>query len=222
MRVPNFPTDPRRLRYHASKTEVMIRIGHTDQCDALREEIDRYGFCLVSQLVSPAQMRTLIAEALNLFEQSEHCVADTGLEHNVFVTALGPQALHYLSEGPVLYALNDLFGRPYRLCKEASGYLYYLDDGFLDPHLDEIPGEHPVATVSYLYSEVCEQSIAPELHVYSNGPSPNQTPTRTFATQPGSVLIGRGTEYWHGRGSGSTKPGKMIAITGSFCSAPSF
>jgi Rps23 Pro-64 3,4-dihydroxylase Tpa1-like proline 4-hydroxylase len=180
-------------------------------------QLESIGFCEVAAALDPEGLERLRAEAVRQFENVYYSRSDEGLAYQAYIADFGPEATTYLNSPRMLSLLRSLCGRAYRLENSKSCYTYYLEGCYLAPHRDVIPGERAISVLTYLWAEGDSGSPTSGLRLDIFGPRGNThgSITASIATREGSLVLGYGTEVWHGRPPLAPSE-RVIVINGSY------
>lgn len=189
--------------------------GDSTSFHSARHQLSHCGFCLLLNFLEPRLLDDLREEAVGAFENALFSQRDGDLAYEAYMADLGPVARHYLQSQVMLDLVKSLTGFDYELVGGRSCYTYYLEGGFLSPHLDRIEGDKPFTVLTYIWVEDAQIGGGGlYLDVYSERSSA-LSPFVSIPTLEGSVVLGHGSMVRHGRQRLSEKQ-KLIVVNGSF------
>lgn len=195
---------------------AMFRMIGSNEFAELKERIQAFGFAAIPDALLQDQFAELQQEAISYFDRAFYAEAHEKLDYRAHIADFGPVADAYVRSCELGALLEAVFGRAYTICPEKSCYTYFVDDGYLAPHLDDIPGTNPVSVITYLWAETASSDKRDlQLHIHSDGNLPSSAPTISLETAEATIVCGFGTRFWHGRTVPSVER-KVIAVTGSF------
>lgn len=185
--------------------------------EIVRSQLDSTGFCEVPSALAPLSLSDLQSEAVAQFDGALHSRSDRGLSYEAYIADLGSVGAAYVRSPSMLALLQLVFGRGYALDASKSCYTYYLEGCFLAPHRDDIPGPKAVSVLTYLWAESGPRDGAtgPRLDIFSRAQDARGPLTASIATREGSLVMGYGTEFWHGRPQLGPSE-KVIVMNGSY------
>jgi Rps23 Pro-64 3,4-dihydroxylase Tpa1-like proline 4-hydroxylase len=180
----------------------------------LKTQLADLGFCEFPDALGREKFERLRREAIDQFDHAFFSESRDGLVYEAYIADFGPEAKAYLGSPDMQDLLTGLIGRPYALDAGKSCFTYYLEGGFLEPHLDDIAGEEPLSVLTYLWAgsdDPARHDSGLKLNLYQAG----NEPSFVFQTREASLLIGFGTRVRHGRPRLRASE-KVIVINGSF------
>jgi hypothetical protein len=151
------------------------------------------------------------------FDSAYYSSSRAGLEYEAYIADFGPAANGFLNSAAMQSLLEAVVRGRYALDSSKSCYTYYFGGGHLAPHLDDIPGQRPISVLTYLLAagdgEHPDSGL--NLDVYERMvPVPGARQCR-IATRETSIVLGYGTEVWHGRRALRSEE-KVIVMNGSY------
>lgn len=189
-----------------------------DALNRLRGEVAAFGFGLIPDALDAAALQGLLAEAQGLAPSAVAAEqSDSSFNYRARLHPLGPIAEGLLDGDWVRRALSFAFpDATWALARERSSYTYYAEGDYLDPHLD-LPAEScDVTIIAYAMSQSGASSATATgrvLEVY--GPTLAEKPVKVFPTAAGAIILGRGSQIWHGRPRLSAGEA-VIAVAGCY------
>jgi hypothetical protein len=204
-------------------SEMPSRLSHTpgDLC-VLAASIRSFGFGQISDALTPFQLHALQDEAADLLSSARCAQQAAAPQYRASIVPLGPEATAFLDSPETRSVLHAVFGRNFRLSPQRSTLTYYNEGDHLGPHLDKPEEECSVTVLVYLLVQraaTMEPNTGLTLHVYGQSMPEDGCPTISFPTRRGSIVIGRGSKFWHERPR--LAPGEHVAgLTGCYAEGP--
>jgi hypothetical protein len=189
-----------------------------DQLEMLRGQIAEFGFCSIRGFIASDLLIRLQEEAGEALQTARHGVSTAGLLYSASMNSLQPHAALFLSSREMVGLLLDLFNAKFALTEGRSCTTYYSEDDHLAPHLDT-PAEECVVTIIVYLKAAAPDFPSPEtglmLNIYGDGYPGDDRIKLRIPTEPGTIVLGRGSRTWHGRPR--LQPGEhVIALTGCY------
>ena len=189
------------------------------RCDVehLRVSTQRKGFASLSSALDADSLRALRAEAARLACETSRAEQRAGVRYRAGIAPLGPRALGVLRSRQVDSLLCRVFGRRYVLSEERSCLTRYEEGDHLGAHRDEPAGECTVTVIVYLEAKArrCATRTGLELRVYGRTLASHRRPRLVIPTRAGTLVVGRGSRYWHERPTMS-KGERVVALTACY------
>jgi hypothetical protein len=184
----------------------------------LRRSIESYGFGALADAVVPTVLQAMQAEAESSFGLASLAEQSTDMGYRARIVALGPAAAEFLRGEDTLDMLHTVFDERFALTQDRSCLTFYADGDYLGRHRDRPAEDCAVTAIIYLAAA----SPAPGsprsglmLRIYGEAQQPEPQPRLSIPTRVGSVVVGRGSTFWHERpllGKGEY----VAAITGCY------
>ena len=183
----------------------------------LRARVEEFGFADIYNALTGRIFAGLFAEASM---RSHTALPAEGSEANPYrssIAELGDFARSFLNSASVAGLLQSVFGQSLKLSEQASCYTYYGPGSFIGRHRDR-PDACAATLIVYL------EAISPKpqspnsglvLRVFEESSSHEAEPRLTILTRSGTLVAGRGSQFWHERPT--LQPGeRVVALTACF------
>ena len=168
----------------------------------LRARVASHGFQSVQDAVEATTFDRLKAEAAEHASTAVAAARTTGVRYRARIATLGPRCKSFLFGDELLGFLATVFGEPVAPSEDRSCLTLYGEGDHLGLHRDEPASECAVTVILYLAVSTAPPSgdrTGLALHVYGRERPVDEAPRLTISTEPGLMVIGRGSTFWHER-----------------------
>ena len=187
--------------------------------DKINQQINEFGFTVINNFIEPSFLKHMIFDARNQMNQAKKAEKTTGLKYRANISGLTTSGQAFLENETTLELVSKIAGAALELNENSSCLTYYSQGDHLGLHLDE-PRELCSITI-LVYLEANSPSPLGSntglvLNVYGKvQPLEFELPRMVIPTVVGSVVVGLGSQFWHGRPELQLKE-NVTAITGCF------
>ena len=186
-----------------------------------KSSIEKFGFTCIEDAIPNDLSENLLREALEKSGDAKRVVKHDNPAMDFYVADLGPFARDFFKRIDVKNLIEQIFEGPFEFVEDRSSVTYYIEGSFLGKHKDSIVGEDCFSVILVVYSsdEGCHpQNSGLQLQLFGNGPYPTKQPLSRIISRSGSIVAGRGNEYWHERPR-LLAGEEVIVVAGSFRTA---
>jgi hypothetical protein len=196
---------------------AMIDVS-ADAIETLRLSVLRFGFGQLPAPIGQATLAGLQQEAEEGKGAARRAEQSVGIEYKADIIALGPRARGFLGSGELADLLSTVFRERFVLAEQRSCFTSYDEGHHLGPHLDEPAAECAVTVIVCLAEKgraLGSSATGLELRVYGPSWPLDRAPRVIFPSRPGSIVVGRGSVFWHERPM--LRPGEhVVALTACY------
>lgn len=189
----------------------------------LRLSVGSFGFGSLADAVTPPALARLQSEARECSGSAAVARQSATVDYQASIASLGPVSRQFLVGAEMIALLLSVFEEHVAPTEERSCFTFYKEGDHLGPHLDQPEAECMITAILYLaVSRPFKESprSGPALQIYGQEMSPGRKPRLTIPTQTGSLVVGRGSRFWHERpmlGAGE----HVTALTACYGRTPS-
>ncbi len=184
---------------------------------SLRTKALEFGFVPLENALGDDLMVELRAEALEQRANARPAEGTDANPYRSYIADVGNCAREFLTNQSVGELLQSAFDEPLELSAHANCYTYYEAGSFLSRHRDR-PVECVATLIVYL-DAASPDPLSPKtglsLRVFNDDESGGPNPRAVIATTVGTVVIGRGSSFWHERPE-LQRGERVVALTACF------
>ena len=184
---------------------------------SLRAKALEFGFVPLENALGDELMAELRAEALAQRANAQPAEGTDANPYRSHIADVGDCARAFLMDQAVGNLLQAAFDETLELSAHANCYTYYEAGSFLSRHRDR-PVECVATLIVYL-DAASPDPLSPQtglsLRVFNDDETGGVKPRTVIPTTVGTVVIGRGSSFWHERPK--LQPGeRVVALTACF------
>lgn len=177
----------------------------THRLERMRSEIARFGFGKLPDAIPKSELLAMQAEAAAIlpYAKAMDSSGPGALAYRARVGTIGPCIAQFYESPLALGLVEELFGGRFELTRALSCITYYAEGDHLAPHRDDPPDECNVTILVYLEITRPERAVDKpsglQLQIFGDESKPRSRPMHCIPTDTGLILVGRGSQVWHGR-----------------------